>query len=153
MSDRFHLELSPEALAYTWRQLAQRAGVSFTQDAMTGFEELGIPVFYGVPEQAQFASPGLIIRCCAEDAWNNLLTAPENNLTWIPIKNTLPKEGKLSLDNPIPVLFWGDGYESGSYPFVERGQDGSVIFNADIVAATFFMLTRWEENEVPLIKV
>jgi len=40
--------LTQNALNYTWRQLAQRAGTSCSQSVVTGFEELGIPIFYGV---------------------------------------------------------------------------------------------------------
>jgi len=48
----------------------------------------------------------------------------------------------------IPVLFWGQGYEDGTKPFVDMREDGSVVFYADIIASTFFMLSRWEETVV-----
>jgi len=137
--------LTQNALNYTWRQLAQRAGTSCSQSVVTGFEELGIPIFYGVPKQAQFSTPGLIIRRCTENAWSELLSAPENSLDWVLISTILPDGVKLPFGDLIPVIFWGDGCKQENSPFVELGSDGSIIFNADILAATFLMLSRWEE--------
>jgi len=54
------------------------------------------------------------------------------------------------LPERIPVLFWGEGYEDGSKPFAERLDDGTVVFYADIIAGTFFMLSRWEESVNPV---
>jgi hypothetical protein len=47
----------------------------------------------------------------------------------------------------IPVLFWGSGAENGDRPFACASSDRSIVFNADIVAATFFLLSRWEETQ------
>jgi hypothetical protein len=136
-----------KAISYAWRQLAQRAGISFSRNASTGFEELGIPVFYGMPEQAQFTTPGLIISRCADTDWNMILSMPENSLHWIPVRDVMPPGSQSPFDNPIPVIFWGEANTKKS--FVEHGVDGSIIFHADILASSLFMLSRWEEMVVP----
>ncbi len=61
----------------------------------------------------------------------------------------MPPGQHLPIESTIPVLFWGAGYEDGRKPFAEQRPDGSIVFYADIIAATFFMLTRWEEIVVP----
>ncbi len=142
--------LTPDAVLYTWRQLAQRIGVSFSKGSINGFDEIGIPIFYGEPEQAQFHSPGLIICRCDDPAWDAILNASDNGLSWKPVDGTIPAGTALPFDNPIPVLFWGKGYENGNHPFAERRTDGSIIFYADILAASFFLLSRWEEMVLPV---
>jgi hypothetical protein len=53
------------------------------------------------------------------------------------------------LSNSVPVLFWGEETRDSHKLFAEHLPDGSVVFNADIIAAAFFMLSRWEETVVP----
>ncbi len=139
------LPFTLEAISYTWRQLARRAGVSFSQEAMTGFEDLGIPVFYGTPEHANFSVPGLVIRRCANTSWDAVSSASENSLCWKQVRETIPTGGSVPFSANIPVLFWGEGCEDGSMPFTERRKDGTIVFNADILSASFFMLSRLEE--------
>jgi hypothetical protein len=92
----------------------------------------------------------IIVVPCRESAWLSLLDLPENGLHWVSIDRALPPDSEPSVIGgcPVPVLFWGEGYEDGRKPFAERREDGTVIFYADIIAATFFMLTRWEETVV-----
>lgn len=127
----------------------QRAGGSLAADALTGFEALGIPVYYGDPGHAHFDTPGLVVRRCPDSAWQAILSAPENSLRWVPVHETLPTEGSAPFDDEVPVLFWGEECETGAVPFAERLPNGTVVFNADILAATFFMLSRWEEIVAP----
>jgi hypothetical protein len=140
--------LTENAVNYTLCQLAQRCGLLKFDEGQTGFEELGLSVFYGFPEQKHFSSPAIVIRSCDENSWMKILNAPVNSLHWVPVKNTLPHGVDLPFSNAIPVLFWGSGFEDGRKPFAEHAEDGSVIFNADILASSFFMLSRWEETVV-----
>jgi len=134
---------------YIWRQLASRVGIKISDPHGTGFEELPLFVHYGQLEYAPDDKLGLVVVPCAKDAWHNLLNLPPNSLDWLPQESVLPTGEMLSFTDKIPVLFWGASYEDGHRPFAERRENGTVIFYADIIAATLFMLTRWEETVVP----
>lgn len=96
----------------------------------------------------RLSGPTIIIVPCRECAWRALLDTAEDRVHWISVDRTLPPGSASSFISrcSIPVLFWGEGYEDGSKPFAERREDGTIIFYADIIAAAFFMLTRWEET-------
>ena len=99
-------------------------------------------------DEASFPQPGVTIMRCRDSSWHDLLQRQPNSLDWLPAADVLPNGSNdttfLGM-GPVPVLFWGKGYEHGHQPFVELRNDGSLIFYADIIAATFFMLCRWEE--------
>jgi hypothetical protein len=135
--------LTSAAILYTWRQLAERAGISTSRNDQTGFEELGIEVFYGRPEDAHLTTPGLIIRRCADASWEDLRSMRDNSLEWKSVEDTLPLGMQVAFKNKIPVILWGSEYDQGV--FAEQTSDGSIVFNADILAASLFMLSRWEE--------
>lgn len=88
----------------------------------------------------------IIVIPCQESAWLSLVELPKNSLYSMPVDHALPSNTKKLVVDKIPVLFWGKGYEDGSKPFAERYDDSTIIFYADIIAATFFMLSRWEET-------
>src|SRR5689334_10234399 len=119
---------SPEAISYAWRQLAKRTGISPAENAITGFEELNLPVFYGSQESNPSKSPGLVISRCDVPSWHNILSAAQSSLDWRSPTEVAPVGTRLPFENSIPVLFWGKGYEDGSKPFAEQRPDGSVIF-------------------------
>jgi hypothetical protein len=135
--------LTSAAILYTWHQLAERAGISTSRNDQTGFEELGIEVFYGRPEDAHLTTPGLIIRRCADASWEDLRSMPDNSLEWKSVEDILPLGAQAAFKNKIPVILWGSEYDKGV--FAEQMPDGSIVFNADILAASLFMLSRWEE--------
>ena len=139
---------SSNIFRYTWKQLTQRAGITNEAPKGTGFDDLNTPIFYGHPEQARANKPSIIVVPASPNAWQTLLNRPPQTLDWLPQKQVMPPGHPLPVENTIPVLFWGKGYEDGSKPFAERRKDGSIIFYADIIAATFFMLSRWEETVV-----
>ncbi len=89
---------------------------------------------------------GLIVTPSHPDAFQTLLNLPDNRLRWFPASQVFPPGYPLPFNEPVPVLIWGEGYEDGSKPFVERREDGTVVFYADIIASSFFMLSRWEET-------
>lgn len=141
--------VTKKALNYTWRQLASRAGITSSDSHGTGFEALPLSITYGKPAQTLGDKQGIEVMPCAKDTWHNLLTLPASSLAWLPQDRVLPTGAALPFSDPIPVLFWGAGYEDGHKPFAERRDDGTVVFYADIISATLFMLTRWEETIVP----
>lgn len=142
--------MSDQARRYSWRQLASRTGVVDGDPQGNGFEGLGIPVYYGRPDDIAIEQPILIIVPCSDTACFSLLERNPNSLDWLWLNDVIPTSGKLGSNDQIPVLLWGAGYEDGEKPFVEQREDGSVVFYADILLATFFMLSRWEEMVVPV---
>ena len=150
VGDRLRSPLTDNALTYTWRQLAQRVGVTGGDPQGIGFEGLGIPVHYARPDQARPERPGIIVVPCSDAAWWTLVELAPHSLDWLPANEVVPRGAQLPFDDPVPVLFWGEGFEDGNKPFAELCTDGTVVFYIDIIAATFFMLSRWEETVVPV---
>lgn len=126
---------------YAWRQLWQRVA----PQADNFLPEL--PFHYAQPEQAVFDGPGIIVVPTSV-GWPSLLERPSNSLDWLPVRSAVPLDAEISVTSPVPVLFWGEGCEDGERSFAELRDDGKLIFNVDIIAATFFMLSRWEESVV-----
>jgi len=141
--------LTETAIKYTWRQLAQRAGITGGNPQGTGFEGTHLPVYYTDPGRGRPAHPALFVVPCDSAAWDRLLQRAPHSLDWLPTHRAMPPDSQLPIGDSIPVLFWGAGYEDGSRPFAERREDGSVVFYVDVVAAAFFMLSRWEETVRP----
>lgn len=141
--------MTSDAINYTWRQLAYRAGVSNAKSTGTGFEALPIDVHYGTTQQLALNKPKIVILPSREEAWDELVFRNSPKIRWNSLNEITPDGETLTFSSRTPVLFWGAGYEDGSKPFAERLEDGTVVFYADILAATFFMLSRWEETVVP----
>jgi hypothetical protein len=78
-----------------------------------------------------------------------LLKKPPESLHWLSASKILPSNSEISFDDTVAVPFWGASYEDGNTPFVELRSNGVLVFYADIIATTFFMLSRWEETVVP----
>lgn len=149
MAEGNGLRLSIEDQAYAWRQLAVRAGITQNSETGTGFEETKISVHYGNPDAVTPTQPAVIVVPCAPDAGHALIKREPHTLSTVPFPHTFGGYTPPIADKTLPVLFWGQGYENNQHPFVEQRIDGTVIFYADILAATFFMLTRWEEIKNP----
>jgi len=141
--------LTPNALIYVVRQLASLTGITDADSDVSNFDAFSIPIHYCHPNKIPPKHPTLFVIPCAIDAWRKLLSLPNNTLDWLSQEWVLPPNVVLPFSDPIPILFWGAGYEDGHKPFAERLKDGTVIFYADIIAATLFMLTRWEETVTP----
>jgi len=141
--------LTEIAVEYTWRQLIQRAGVTGGDPQGTGFEGLGVPVHYARPDQIHHDRPSIIVVPCSAAIWWALLKRVPHSLNWLSKDQVVPRGAQLLFGDPVPVLFWGEGFKDGNKPFAELHPSGTVIFYADIIAATFFMLSRWEETVVP----
>jgi hypothetical protein len=113
----------------------------------TGLEHLDVPVAYARPPEAGLQDKGVVVVPCSDEAGRDLLERGPGTLDWLPFGSVVPQGSKLHLEDQIPVLFWGEGYEDGSHPFATVA-DGTVVFYADIIASALFMLTRWEETVV-----
>lgn len=141
--------LTSSAIQYTWQQLMQRALGIEDETVQSRSEVLNLVLQYSLPDSIrQPETPGVIVIPCKSEDWQAILQYLPHSLDWLPAERVAPPGMQLPFDTPIPVLFWGQGYEH-SQEFAGRREDGSVIFYADIVAGVFFMLSRWEEMTVP----
>lgn len=138
--------LTERALAYTWKQLLMRAG---SQGPLRGppFSCTGIDLLYQNPDDVGDRERCIVVAPCRESAWRELLGLEESGLTGIPVEHTTPDDARLPFDD-VPVLLWGTDRERREVPFVQRRRRDKIVFHADIVAAAFFMLSRWEETVV-----
>ncbi len=131
--------LTPEAVAYGWRQLLYRAG----------FDPADVPLWYGDPAHAPASFRGVVVIPCAQDAFDRLLQRPPGTLDTLPPEQAFPADAPSPLAESIPILFWGAGRRRTARPLVARRDGGGLILYADLIAAAFFMLSRWEETVVP----
>ena len=136
--------LTKEALDYTSRQIAMRAGIIVQHPSGNGFEQLGLPLHYADPEDIHLNQPGIIVAPCKGNDWGKLLESAPGGIDWIPPESYLPTNDRSIFDEPIPVLFWGNGRD-GDLKFAELHSNGKLVINVDIIASAFFMLTRLEE--------
>ena len=125
-----------------------RAGASPTLPQGTGFDSLDIPFHYACPDQIPPGPPAVFVTPCSDTAFRTLLDHPPGTIDWLPTRQVVPRGSRLPFESPMPVLFWGNGRINGDCPFAQLHPNGSVLFHADIIAATIFMLSRWEETIV-----
>ncbi len=137
--------LTPNAIAYTRREIARRAGLEISGVSEDPFKKAGMQLVYGLPDDKHPSAPAVYISPCASQAWEELLDKPQASLDWMELDRVLPAGHNLPFDYQIPVLLWGESVKSHDV-FIERTPEGSIIFHADILAAAFFMLSRWEES-------
>lgn len=141
-------QITQAALFYSWRELARRAGVAEKYSTGHGFESLSVAIHYDRPDAIQVKPPGIVVVPCAENSWSDLLNRPNHSLDWLSPEQVLPAGASVPFSGSIPVLFWGEGYEDGHKSFAECLGNKTIVFYADILAATLFMLSRWEEMVV-----
>ena len=136
--------LTSNAIFYTWRQLLQRCGLKDFPLAGNNYNSHGICFKYGSKVgDEDLLRYKIIVMPCNTGNWTQ---RPANSkIKFIPKDDCVPSGINLPFDEPIPVLFWGSGYEDGHKPFAEKTDDKTIVFYADIIAAVFFMLSRLEE--------
>jgi hypothetical protein len=128
-----------ETVQYAWQQLLQRAGLTEVEAAF----------YYHPPDGLHPGRPAVVVVPCCEQAWSELLTRPPGSISALAVSDVFPPDSSPPWDDPIPVPFWGCGCENTKKPFAEIRPDGVLVFYADIIATTFFMLSRWEETVIP----
>ena len=96
--------LTKEALDYTSRQIAMRAGIIIQHPSGNGFEQLGLPFHYADPEDIHLNQPGIIVTPCKGNDWGKLLESASIGIDWIPPESYLPTNDRSIFDEPIPVL-------------------------------------------------
>ncbi|NOX63307.1 MAG: hypothetical protein GXP42_15385 [Chloroflexi bacterium] len=124
--------LTTNAIAYAWERLWDVAGA----------EKLNLPRIYG-SASSSLTEPGVIVVPAPANAWTDLLNSPPHSLDWLPAEALFPPGYPRPFDDRLPILFWSDA--DRTKPPIWVREDGTVIFHIDLIAATLFMLTRWEE--------
>jgi hypothetical protein len=137
--------ISRKAERYCWEELSKRVRFKDGTSYQKAFNEIGIHFYYQKTEYV-VNRPAIIVVPCTNTAWTHLLKQESNSLNWLRSKDLFLSDEKRGPFAQIPVLFWGTGRENGNWPFATQLEDGIVVFHVDIIAATFFMLTRWEET-------
>jgi len=132
--------LPPAAIVYGWQQLLNRAG----ENAAT----LPLTLHYHDRIHSNPFSPTIAVESCGVTAWRDLLNAKPNSLIRLPVVSVCPPEIASPFNGDLPILLWGTGADKTSPP-VEKKGEYLIIFHFDIIAATVFMLSRWEETVVP----
>lgn len=142
MNEPFQTE---NAIDYAWQRLAERAGLRCEESAAETFASIGVTIHYS--QEKDFSEQGhhIVVAPFPTASWQTVHNLEPNSLKWFSAHELLPSQVAFEINEPVPVLFWGSGYEEQTKPFVERRANGVVVFYADIIAATFFMLSRWEE--------
>jgi len=141
--------LTSSGIWYAWRQLFSRAGVPTTDDSNFA-NKLGVLARYGSHTWGDASTDCCIeVLPCSAQAWQLLLTTPPGHLDWLPTLSILPGCLTPLPKDQVPILFWGEAAQGNDKPFAERVSKDTVLFYVDIIATTFFMLSRWEEVIVP----
>jgi len=143
MSSSSSLPLSRNAINYSWRQLALRAGIENFSQTDTETRYCGVPLYYGFPEQIPYKGKKIVVIPCQGKDWLELVRRSPGSVDWVSAETAFPAGIKLPFDHPIPVIFWGDSGRKGKIAEVDG--DDTLIFNVDVLATVFFMLSRWEE--------
>ena len=138
--------LSSAAVYYSWKQLFYRLGL----DYQTGSIHVGnkrVQCVYGTQASAaqNSAEFTLHIQACPENALDEMVAGNPDKLASLPPTQFLPAGVSEFAFDKLPILFWG------SVPPAKFAEirDKKLTLHADILAAAFFMLSRYEEINSP----
>ena len=137
------IALTRNAVAYAWRELGGRVGVKGS------FESIGISVYYCDPAKVRCNGPSIVVAPCGSKALEEVVNGSSDDTIWVRQEEVLPAGHRALAGDKIPFLLWGEGYGDRNKPAVEMRESSQVVFNADIVASTVFMLSRLEEIVIP----
>ena len=132
--------LSKNAVAYAWKQVFYRLGIK-AEDGQFTLGGQKVRCGYGVDQVDPAPGFSILVEKCADNALDELVSGQISGLARLPKSRFLPDAGADFPVEELPVLFWGSPSRE---KFAEiRGKQ--VIVHADILAAVFFMLSRYEE--------
>ncbi len=145
------MELKEQEIKYTLFQIAKRAGVNDSPISQTPFENSPVKIFYGPEDQLNsddIIEKAIVIHAINQGAFIDLLKTPKNNLEWVSSSKLLPPGSSISISKNIPILFPSGKFSQAKK--IVHINNHIVNINFDIVAATFFMLSRFEEYDLKL---
>jgi hypothetical protein len=143
------MQLKKRELDYALQQLAKRVGVNPNSDDQDPFENSPVKIMY-TPQSPtvneKIKEKTIIILAVDDEAFEKFIQLPERSIEFIDKNDLLPKQSLIAISKQIPILF-PSGFDHNGKKLVEL-KENSVVINFDIVAATFFMLSRYEEYKI-----
>ena len=134
--------LSSSAIQYSWRQIFYRLGIGLAGNSFQlGGKQISFCYRQQPDKNKDLSDYTIIVQPADENAFDNLISGQTKELIRLSKSEFLPST---DIDFPIqelPILFWG---EQSSRQFAEI-HGNQLIVHADILASTFFMLSRYEE--------
>ncbi len=132
--------LSKNAIAYAWKQIFYRLGIE-VGDGRFQFGGKTVRFAYDEAPDDGGQEFSLLIQTCPETALEDMLSGRPDKLVRLKPVDFLPAGRSEFPFNELPVLFWGD-VSSEKFASIQGRQ---LVIHADVLAATFFMLSRYEE--------
>ncbi len=134
--------LTTSAIAYTWDQIFYRLGINHNGKTF----KLGkktVQFSYGNTSQVvkQKADFYIIITSCSDKDIDNIISKRHEKLVQLEEAEFLPNNKRDFPIRNLPVLFWGNP-KAGKFATIK---ERTLTLHADILAAAFFMLSRYEE--------
>ena len=140
------MKLTQKEINYSLRQLALRAGVSRFSSEIDPFQYFPVDIRYQAYKKLSKKPTKKIIyiRPAGPQDWIDLLNLNSDSISWAPLNTLLPPKININISKNIPILFPSSTNKRSEEP-IKVINKNEIIFNLDIVAATFFMLSRYEE--------
>lgn len=85
--------------------------------------------------------------CDAKDP-HDLLHLEHGRLPHFSLAEILPRSASAPIDSKVPPALFHVGSEDTTPVLQSKDDTNSIRFNVDLVATTFFMLSRWEETVI-----
>ena len=138
--------LSSAAVSYSWKQLFYRLGLDYQAGSINVGNKC-IHCVYGTQASAaeESAEFTLQIQTCPGNALDELVAGNPDKLVNLAPKQFLPASVSEFPFDELPILFWRS---KAPRKFAEI-QGKKLTLHADILAAAFFMLSRYEEIDSP----
>lgn len=135
--------LTEEGIRYAWDQICQRMGLSrplSQAEILLRYQESAIGEGNG---KVVFN-----IHRSTDAHWQALLHQAEGSVKWVGLDSLMPGGEHKLPGETIPILFPAN-QEISPGRLIEYDQEQNILtINFDIIAATFIMLTRWEETVI-----
>jgi len=135
--------MNKHEIDYSLQQLLRIAGGSHSNFLLNNSGTL--PVKFKYLDQIEECIQNekvIYIRPADSDDWENKLTNNLKTVPWTKTQKILPPNITLSISDDIPLLFIGNDIKP-----IELIDKNTIVFNFDILSATFLMLNRIEERK------
>jgi hypothetical protein len=138
--------LSSAAIVYAWKQLFYRLGLDYDAGYVLVRNKRVRCVYEAQTTPAKNSDElTLKILACPPTALDDMTAGRPDRLVELSAAQFLPDGQSGFPFDSLPILFWGDASDNN---FAEiRGKE--LRLRADILAAAFFMLSRYEEVDSP----
>ncbi len=137
------------AINYCWRELCRRAGFDESLFCRQDDAAKNISFHYGaIPAHRDL--PTVVVIPANPKCFESLVALKDQKISFLAQGECLPRATKMPFEDQIPILFESEDFKEGKKTFAVLLDNRTVVFYADIIAAAFFMLSRWEETVNPI---